>query len=198
MKAASPANQNNFEARRRDKVVAVWRDLGEPRVGENELRDIQQALGPEFDASPAAVARMLADEGAQLRHPEVIEFDARWRVARLETEAEKFKELEKFSLDKFISCDHAEAMLNELERLRQQLTGESDREALAELIAFAATARRAAESQAASRSIDSDRRAEQAEIAEWIKVWIQTPGLFAVWLELRKSSPEFRDKFGGE
>ena len=32
-------------------------------------------------------------------------------------------------------------------------------------------------------------RAEQAEIAEWLKVWIQTPILFADWLELRRRSP---------
>ena len=52
-----------------------------------ELEQIQQALGKKFGEgaleSPAAIARVVADEGAVLRHPEVFTFDGKWRERRL-------------------------------------------------------------------------------------------------------------------
>jgi len=199
MKAAHPANHSSFEARRREKVVDVWRSLGEPTVGEDELRQIQKALSREPApgvTSPATIARILADEGAGLRHPEIIEFDARWREARIKREAERFGKLERISSAKPMNREQAEALLKELETLRQRFAAEADAVALAELTTVAANARRAAQLLAKDPASDSSRRAEQVEISQWIKVWIQTPNLFADWLALRKSSPEFRKRFG--
>ena len=199
MKAAHPANHPSFEASRREKVVDVWRSLGEPTVGEDELRQIQKALSREPApgvTSPATIARILADEGAVLRHPEIIEFDARWREAQIKREAQRFGDLERVSSMKPMSREQAEALVNELETLRQRFVAEVDGEALAELTTLAANARRAAELLAKDPKSDLIRRAEQAEISQWIKVWIQTPNLFADWLALRKSSPEFRQRFG--
>ena len=201
MKAAHPANHSRFEARRREKVVDVWRSLGEPAVGADELRQVQETLGREFASaaaviSPATIARILADEGAELRHPEIIEFDARWREAQIKREAERFGDLERVSSMKPMNREQAEALVNELETLRQRFVAEVDGEALAELTMLAANARRAAELLAKDPTSDSIRRAEQVEISQWIKVWIQTPNLFADWLALRKSSPEFRKRFG--
>ena len=201
MKTARPANHNSFESRRRGKVVDLWRSFGEPKVGADELRQIETALATEFaaaksDISPATIARVLADEGAELRHPEIIEFDAHWREAQIKRDAERFNGLEKMSPAGPMSRTQAEALINELERLRQRLSGEADREALNQLTTLAASARRTAQSLAKDRTSDSARRAEQAEIAEWLKVWIQTPKLFGDWLELRKGSLEFRKRFG--
>ncbi|HTH19010.1 MAG TPA: hypothetical protein VL912_02940 [Candidatus Udaeobacter sp.] len=201
MKAAHPANHSSFEARRREKVVEAWRSLGAPRVGEDELRQVQEVLAKEFVAadnpiSPAAIARILADVGAEMLHPEIIEFDARWREARIKREAERFEDLERISSAKPMNREQAEALVNELEALRKRFAAEADAEALAELTTFAANARRAAQLLAKDPASDSIRRAEQVEISQWIKVWIQTPNLFADWLALRKSSPEFRKRFG--
>jgi hypothetical protein len=200
MKARRPDNHGNFESRRREKVVAIWRGLSEPEIGGEELRRIQQALGGDSGeagvASPAAIARMLADEGAKLRHPEVIEYDAHWREAVIKSEVEVFSGLEDFAVDGPISRQQAEALINELERLRQRFVKEANREALADLTMFAANTRRAAQSFAKNRASDPARGAEQSEIAEWLKVWIQTPNLFADWLALRKRSAEFRERFG--
>jgi hypothetical protein len=201
MKAAHPANHSSFEARRREKVVDVWRSLGAPRVGEDELRQVQKVLAKEFVAednpiSPAAIARILADEGAEMLHPEIIEFDARWREARIKREAERFGDLERISSAKPVNREQGEALLGELESLRQRFAAEADAAGLAELTTFAANARRAAQLLAKDPTLDSSRRAEQLEISQWIKIWIQTPKLFADWLALRKSSPEFRKRFG--
>src|SRR5687768_8988441 len=70
-----------------DLIVEVWQHLGDPSIGAAELREIQSALNEQLGEgavdSPAAIARLLADEGAELRHPEVVECDATWREAKM-------------------------------------------------------------------------------------------------------------------
>src|SRR5437016_8786688 len=81
-------------------IVAEWHRLGGKEIGLKELRRIQEGLHEAFGEggveSPARIARVLADEGAELRHPEVIEFDAKWREEKIEKEASKFLGLERF------------------------------------------------------------------------------------------------------
>ncbi|HEX9629921.1 MAG TPA: hypothetical protein VF961_07870, partial [Pyrinomonadaceae bacterium] len=60
---------------------------------------------------------------------------------------------------------------------------------------IAVDARQLAHSMARNLSLDQTTRTVQAEIAEWLAVWIQTPSLFREWLELRRRSPEFRNQF---
>ena len=168
-------------------------------VGESELREIQRLLrsqfGPGADESPAAIARVLADEGAELRHPEVIEFDARWREARMEMESRQLKGLDELLTAGPLQLKKAEALIKKLEKLRQRAEASGDQTALNQVRRIAVSARQHAELLAKDRKLDRHERAEQAEIVEWLKVWIQTPVLFADWLELRRRSPEFQKKF---
>lgn len=186
---------------KRDLIVATWEILGCPVVDAKLLRRIRNVLRKEFSDpavdSPAAIARVLADGGAFLKHPEIIEFDARWRETRIRREAKRFKPLEQFSSGP-LTLKQADLLIKELENLRQQFTANGDEESLTRLVTLAADARRAAQT-AAKRSIaDPALRAEQSEIAEWLKVWLQTPALFTDWVELRKGSDEFRSKFASE
>lgn len=182
-------------------VVSTWQRLGEPPVGKNELRRIQRLMAQQPDAageSPAAIARILADAGAELRHSEIIEFDAQWRSARIELNSRKFRGLEKAIAHDPLTFKDAEALIIKLEGLRLTFERDGDREALAVLTALAADSRRAAESIANNRAADNHQRLEQAEIAEWLKVWLQTPNLFANWIDLRKRSAEYRRRFGDQ
>jgi hypothetical protein len=199
MKAAHPANHSSFEAHRREKVVDVWRSLGKPTVGEDELRQIQQALGKEFASaaafiSPATIARIVADEGAELRHPEIIEFDARWREALIESEGKELNSISSLTGAKALSLKQAESLIKRLEKLRRRFDrteGEQPRQ----LQSLAIEGRQAALLRAKSRSLGEADRLEQAEIGEWLRIWLQTPALFEQWLELRKSSTDFQKKF---
>src|SRR6266849_3724485 len=116
---------------KRELIVSTWRSLGVGRVGRKELRAIQNALAKEFGKnavqSPASIARVLADEGAELKHPEIIEFDARWRESRVESEARKFKGLEQFFPGNLLSLKDAELMICKLEQLRRQFEREGDK-----------------------------------------------------------------------
>ena len=83
---ASPSDrtkERRVALTKNDFVVSVWEALDCESVGSRELEQIQREVAGRFgDAptdSPAAIARMLADEGACLRHPEVLECDSQWR-----------------------------------------------------------------------------------------------------------------------
>jgi hypothetical protein len=181
-------------------VIIAWRASNQTAIGATELRAIQKVIrdqcGADADESPAAIARVLADEGADLRHPEVIEFDARWREAKLEKQSRRLKGLEDLLTGKPLRLAKAEALMRKLERLR--IESSSDQTVWRQVRNLAINGRQIAVSLARDSMLDHDRRDEQAEIAEWLKVWIQTPALFADWLELRRRSAEFKQKFSAK
>jgi hypothetical protein len=168
-------------------------------VGASELRKIQSAIREQFGAgavdSPAAIARVLADEGAELRHPEVIEFDARWREAEIRRNSKRFAGFDGGPGGEPLRLKQAEALIKRLEREWDRSERAGDKAARQRARDEAIKAAEAAQSLAKNRALDQTQRAEQAEIAAWLAVWIQTPNLFAEWLELRRRSPEFRNQF---
>jgi len=184
---------------KRELIITAWDDLGRIRVGASELRKIQSSIHDQFGAgaveSPAAIARVLADAGAELRHPEVIEFDARWRNAKIKGEAKRFRGFEAFVAGGPLRLKQAEAFIKKLERLRNEAERAGDKAALRSAQTIAVDARQLAHSMARNLSLDQTTRTVQAEIAEWLAVWIQTPNLLREWLELRRRSPEFRNQF---
>ena len=184
---------------KRGLIIEAWDRLGRRAIGERELREIQRSvrnqLGEGADESPAAIARVLADEGAELRHPEVIEFDARWREAKIESEGKGFKGLDELMTGKPLRLAKMEALIKKLETLRQRSAGSGNQSAAKQARNLAISWRQTAELLARDRKLNQTERAEQAEIAEWLKVWIQTPSLFADWLDLRRRSAEFQKKF---
>src|SRR5436853_6319695 len=95
-------------------IVSTWQRLECPRVGARELREIQSELRNQFGAggvqSPASIARVLADVGAELKHPEVIEYDAEWRQAQLENDAKRFQRLGEVCSDKPLTFKQAEEL----------------------------------------------------------------------------------------
>ena len=180
-------------------MVAVWDDLGRGMVGAPELRKIQRSIRERFgeDAvdSPAVIARMLADEGAELRHPEVIELDARWRQAKIIRETKRLEGLEAVAAGTPLRLDQAETLIKKLEGLREEADRAGDKTAVRSAQKIASEAREIAISMSRDLALDQTTRNEQAEIAEWLTVWIQTPRLFEEWLELRRRSADFKRKF---
>ena len=183
-------------------IVAEWHRLGGKAIGRKELRAIQRALREEFGEgaieSPARIARVLADEGAELRHPEVIEFDAKWREEKIEKETSKFRGLERLLDAKPVRLHEAESLIKKLEQTRQSSERDEDKVNVQRLREIAINARQAAELLANDSTLNQAQRAEQAEIAQWLAVWLQTPSLFHDWLDLRRRSPDFRKKFSME
>jgi len=186
---AKPASVRSAVTKR-DFVLAVWEALDCESVGARELEQIQlevaHRFGPTTVDSPAAIARMLADEGAYLRHPEVLECDSRWRENNL-------SECFPGTLD-FSSVSEAVRSLEILEQRR--LAALDDPQRLHELREAAMESKADCLFRGASPVIEPAERAAAREIGSWLGVWLQTPELFSSWLELRRLSPDFREKFG--
>ena len=181
----------------RELIVQFWLERGRPPIDAQFLEDVQSELESFADVamSPASVARQLADEGAELRHPQIIESDVQWRQAFLKNRVDKFAAVEQLSSGARLNIEEAGLLIGKMEKLRQEFEGDDDDTRLNELRTIAADARQRAETMGTNRKLDEKVRREQSEIAEWLKVWLQTPALFENWLQLRRRSEEFREKF---
>ncbi|HZE69749.1 MAG TPA: hypothetical protein VE135_09520 [Pyrinomonadaceae bacterium] len=173
-----------------DLIIEVWEQLDCESVGAHELETIQQEVRDRFGDgavdSPAAIARLLAEEGAVLRHPEVLDFDTEWR--------QKLYTGFPAELD-FSSLSAAAASMASLETWRKE--SEEQRCVTRSQLLHEFLADAAAELLFKSSSQTSTRRqqTESKEIRQWLSVWKQTQDLFPDWLELRVGSSEFRALF---
>ena len=184
----SPGNK----VTKHEQIIEVWEQLDCESVGAKELAEIQQFLLDRFGGgavdSPAAIARLLADEGAVLRHPEVIDCDAEWRERG-------FSESLAPALGNFDDLKEAAAAIKAFDLVRQELEAESRELELIRLREGVVGIKRDRMLVARSKVVNERTRLEAGEIAEWLGVWLNSPGLFFDWLELRQCSVEYLERF---
>ena len=178
-----------------DLMIEVWEALDCESVGAQEIEAVSEAVGARFGEgaveSPARIARVLADEGAELRHAEVLELDARWRTA--DPYDAMFRNVLKFS-----TFDEAAASLKRLDNLRREFKRRSDREGQRRVHETVLRGKQRAQMISRNRSVNERKRAEKAEIAEWFTVWLRQPEIFDDWVALRRRSPEFKKQFADD
>jgi hypothetical protein len=90
----------------------------------------------------------------------------------------------------------AEQSLTKLDAIYREYQSALDRVGAGWVQALVKKGKLRARSLAANPRVQAHKRREKQEIASWFQVWLQTPDLLVDWLELRKSSREFRDLFG--
>jgi hypothetical protein len=128
------------------------------------------------DASPASVARTLADRGAPLVHPDFLNDDVRWRSPRLFTAEE-------------LNFDSIAAAVAWMEKLAARPDNQILRPAVLSL-------KRELELIVASvRTNERDRRLAE-EVGQWLTIWLQNPEIFLDWFALRQNAADFRQRFG--
>jgi hypothetical protein len=180
---------------KRDLMIEVWEELDCESVGARELEVVLEAVRERFGdgalESPAATARLLADEGAELRHAEVLDMDARWRTQ--DAYEPMFRNIVKFS-----NFDEAAATIRRLENLRKQFARNGDREGMRRVLAAALKGKGRALMISRNAKVIERKREEKAEMAEWFTVWLNQPEIFEDWLALRRRSKEFRERFESE
>src|SRR5205809_7901422 len=191
MKSAENPNRE-----KRELIVETWTKLGRAPITASMLSRIQRALAKQFGIdttdSPASIARVLADEGAELRHPDVIEFDAQWR----ESSFKKFElAIATDDAAKPLTLESAEALVKRFERLRRKYSGDAKSDRVSHLRGAALNEKAKAQLLARDCALNDSVRKVQGEIAEWFRVWLQTPEIFDDWLDLRRRSSEFRETF---
>ena len=129
--------------------------------------------------SPARIARTLADHQVQLRHPEVLAADSKWREDQI-NERPDLRELN------FETVENAMDSMKQLETLRKRFLSEGDAAGLQTVV-----------EQGRELKLELARkRTELAkELVQWLAIWLQNPEIFEDWSDLRLNSPEFRRRF---
>ena len=173
-----------WNSRSKDELIfEVWEKLDCESVGREEIEAIAEAVAAHFGASavdtPMTLARKLADEGAELRHSEVMELHLD-HFGNIEYEA-VFRNIIDVS-----SFPAARRTLRELENLRRLYKTKGDDTAQRLVEEYGRKARQNAVDKASP---------EGREIAEWFAIWLGSPDLFENWIKLRTASADFKDKF---
>ena len=173
-------------------IIEVWEKLDCESVGAAEISAIEESLIGHFGdgavESPMIIARILADEGAELRHAEIMELDVQ---RRLESPYDAmFRNILRFA-------DFKQTLISirRLENLRRKFTQENDREGLRLMRETAIKGKRRAQMIANNEKVSEEKRAEKQEIGEWFTIWLQNPEIFENWITLRQNSPDFIERF---
>lgn len=153
-------------------IVEVWEKTAKDVVSTSGLTMIQNALVQRFgfDLSPASIARVLADHGARLGHPEILQADSRWRAQQYLFTSDDLA---------FDTINAADAFIEKLQQLPQTQSLRQSVQQIKQELDFLATKCPVAR-----------------EAAQWLTVWLQNPQIFAGWLDLRRSTAEFQELFG--
>jgi hypothetical protein len=178
-----------------DLIIEVWEKLDCENVGAAEIEAIQEAVSARFGQaaveSPMSTARLLADEGAALRHSEIMELWVRQYTDRPH-------EAEFRNLLKLDDLESAFRSLRSVDNLQQKFASTGDKEGLRLLREEVLEAKAAVLKASRDMKTDEQMRQLNAEIAEWLTIWLQSPAVFENWIKLRRSSAEFKNKFTAE
>lgn len=175
-----------------DLIIEVWEKLDCENVGAAEIEAISAAIDGKYGASavdsPMIIARLLADEGAELRHSEIMAL----YVERASDRPHDAAFRNTLNIDDLKS---AAASIRNLENLRRKYQNENDKQGLRLVRETALRAKQTAVETAGRKNIEAASGQLNNEIAVWFTIWLQTPEIFDTWLDLRKRSADFMDKF---
>lgn len=175
-----------------DLIIEVWEKLDCESVGADEVLAIEKAVleryGKAAVDSPMIIARLLADEGAVLRHSEIMSLYIERGSDRPYDAA--FRNI--LSID---DLPAAAVSLRKLENLRRKYTADKNKEGLRLVRESGREGRAEALDRAKDKKRSQAERERYMEIAEWLTLWMQSPEMFETWIDLRLSSADFRDKF---
>lgn len=110
-------------------------------------------------------------------------------------EAEEQFEEEFEDLLHFKTLNDAEVSIMRLDELMRRFRAHEEKAAAERVLNVARLGKRRAEMIARNAKVEKQKRAEKAEIADWFRIWLETPDAFFDWLDVRKKSAEFAEKF---
>ncbi len=176
-----------------DLIIEVWEKLDCESIGRAELEAIEAVVEDVFGKAaadtPMIVARLLADEGAQLRHAEIMNL-------HVERASDRPYDAAFRNLIDITDLAKAERSIRDLENLRQNYKAGGDSDGLRRIRESAIDARKSALDTAEDVRTNEQRRKQLKETADWLRVWLETPDVFVDWLSVRKTSAGFRELFG--
>ena len=113
----------------------------------------------------------------------------------MQEEAEEQYEEEFEDLLHFKTLGDAEVSIMRLDELMRKFRAHGERAAVERVLGVARLGKRRAEMIARNHKVEPQKRSEKIEIASWFRIWLETPDSFFDWLDIRKQSPEFQQRF---
>ena len=144
--------------------------------------------------------KLLADHGAEGKTgsdyiADVLQ-SAGWKVVlTAQEEAEDQFEEEFEDLLHFKTLGDAEVSLMRLDELLRRFKAHGENAAAERVMEVGRLGKRRAEMISRNHKVEARKRAEKEEIASWFRIWLENPDAFFDWLDVRKQTPEFREKF---
>jgi len=182
-------NTAAHETKKKKMILETARTLRAEKFTPAEVEQIRRQLisrlGAEGKTSPDYIADVL--KGAGLR--------VAWST---EADSEELYEEEFEDLLHFRTFEDAEMCLVRLDELWRKFAAEGERGEARRVLEVARLGKRRAEMIARNSKVDARKRAEKEEIAQWFRIWLETPDAFFDWLDVRKQSPEFVRQFPPE
>lgn len=176
-----------------DLIIEVWEKLDCENVGAREIIAIENAVRERFGEaavnSPMVIARMLADEGADLRHAEIMKL-------YVERNQETAYDAIFRNILKLDSFEQALSTIRSLENTRKKFLNEEDVAGARLVRETALRGKRELTAAADSARTPADVRQKNIEMSEWLTIWLQSPEVFENWVGLRIKSYDFIGKFG--
>lgn len=184
---ASATHSRSRTSTKKSSILEIARQLGKPRFTPAEIEQIRRQLiahlGAPGKTSPDYIVSVLEEAGMRVAWSTDADIEGRYK--------EEFTDLLHFS-----TLDEAEMCLVRLDELLRKFLVEGERAAAERVREVARLGRRRAEMIARNQKVEPKKRAEKAEVARWFVIWLETPEAFFDWLEVRKQSPEYKERFG--
>jgi hypothetical protein len=168
-------------------ILEAAKEMAVERFTPAEIEQVRRKLvvhfGPEGKTSPDYIAQVLSDAGMRV-------------VLSAEAAVDGAYEEEFHDLLHFSTLEEAEMCLIRLDELWRKFRGEGRRAEAGRVLEVARLGRRRAEMIARNHRVDARKREEKQEIVQWFRIWLETPDAFFDWLDVRKQTPEYLQRFG--
>lgn len=176
----------DFQKTKKDIILETAREIGATRWTLAEIDQLRRRLLAEHGEEGKTSAEYVVD----------VLKSAGWKVLlTLQEEAEEQYEEEFEDLLHFKTLEDAEVSIMRLDELMRKFIAHGEHAAVERVLGVARLGKRRAEMISRNHKVEPHKRAEKVEIANWFRIWLETPDAFFDWIDVRKKSPDFRARF---
>jgi len=174
------------EKSKKELILETAREIGASKWTLAEIDQLRRRLQAEHGEAGKTSSDYIGD----------VLKSAGWKVLlTLQEEAEEQYEEEFEDLLHFKTLEDAEVSIMRLDELMRKFQAHSEHAAVERVLGVARLGKRRAEMISRNHKVEPHKREEKVEIANWFRIWLETPDAFFDWLDVRKQSPDFRARF---
>ncbi len=177
---------SDLEKSKKDLILDTAREIGASKWTLAEIDQLRRRLHAEHGEAGKTSSEYIGD----------VLKSAGWKVLlTLQEEAEEQYEEEFEDLLHFKTLEDAEVSIMRLDELMRKFQAHGEHAAVERVLGIARLGKRRAEMISRNHKVEPHKREEKVEIANWFRIWLETPDAFFDWLDVRKQSADFRTRF---